>query len=200
MRISDWSSDVCSSDLVDDGFDGPHFLVGNDKEVAAATGRVKNPDAGHAVAEIEKLAGIVVRLGQMLAKCVRKKRVQHFQYIRNGCVVHPQGPALIVVGNSLNHRPENVGVDLLPVEIADVEQVCPRDLAEPRHIQTAGKQHAVDVRKRLGPAGKRGCGAILDRGIPGPENLAAQLMGVERFTVTNFLTRAGERMTTVSYV
>src|SRR3546814_10271374 len=71
--------------FVDDGFDGPHFLVGNDKEVAAATGRVKNPDAGHAVAEIEKLAGIVVRLGQMLAKVVQKKRVQHFQDIRNGC-------------------------------------------------------------------------------------------------------------------
>src|SRR3546814_20946049 len=80
--------------FVDDGFDGPHFLVGNDKEVAAATGRVKNPDAGHAVAEIEKLAGIVVRLGQMLAKVVQKKRVKHFQDIRNGCVVHTQGQAL----------------------------------------------------------------------------------------------------------
>src|SRR3546814_11714193 len=97
MRISDWSSDVCSSDL--------------------------NPDAGHAVAEIEKLAGIVVRLGQMLAKVVQKKRVQHFQDIRNGCVVHPQGPALIVVGNSLNHRPENVGVDLLPVERSEERRV-----------------------------------------------------------------------------
>src|SRR3546814_21190105 len=96
--------------FVDDGFDGPHFPVGNDKEVAAATGRVKNPDAGHAVAEIEKLAGIVVRLGQTLAKVVPKKRVQHFQDIRNGRVVNPQAPALTVVGNSPNKRHQNVAL------------------------------------------------------------------------------------------
>src|SRR3546814_16058027 len=108
MRISDWSSDVCSSDLVDDGFDGPHFLVGNDKEVAAATGRVKNPDAGHAVAEIEKLAGIVVRLGEMLAKVAKKKRVQQFQDIRNGLVVHLQGPAPFAVGNNPKQERQSV--------------------------------------------------------------------------------------------
>src|SRR3546814_20388760 len=88
-----------SEPFVEECMNGPPVLVGNSTEVAAATGRVKNPDAGHAVAGIEKLAGIVVRLGQMLAKVVQKKRVQHFQDIRNGCVVHPQGPALIVVGN-----------------------------------------------------------------------------------------------------
>src|SRR3546814_18041253 len=84
--------------------------------------------------------------------------------------------------------------------MSDVEKLWPRDLAKPRHIQTAGKQPAVDVRKRIGPAGKRGCGAILDRGIHGPETLADHLMGVGRVPVTHFLNRAGERMATVEYV
>src|SRR3546814_19152510 len=86
MRISDWSSDVCSSDLrnirlplflaatlVNCGLDGPHFLIGDDKEITAAAGRVENPDACHAVAEIEELAGVIVRLRKMLAKVVQKR-------------------------------------------------------------------------------------------------------------------------------
>src|SRR3546814_17714695 len=73
----------------------------------------------------------------MLAKVVQKERAQDFQDVGNGCVVHPQGPAFLIVGDSLNHRPENVGVDLPPVETADVAQIGPRDHAETLSLHTA---------------------------------------------------------------
>jgi hypothetical protein len=59
--------------------------------------------------------------------------------------VHPQLAALLVLGDGLDHRPEDVRVDLGPVEAADVQQVGPGDLAELRHVVAAGEQTAVDV-------------------------------------------------------
>ena len=44
----------------------------------------------------------------------------------------PERAALLVVRHGLDHRAENVRVDLLPVETADVEQIGARDLAEAR--------------------------------------------------------------------
>src|SRR3546814_5518266 len=50
MRISDWSSDVCSSDLPDLAFDGPAFAVSNEAPVPehgwAIVGRHLNGLAG----------------------------------------------------------------------------------------------------------------------------------------------------------
>jgi hypothetical protein len=44
--------------------------------------------------------------------------------------MHAQRAALIIVGHGLDHAAENVGVDLLPVQIADLDQVRPGNAAE----------------------------------------------------------------------
>jgi hypothetical protein len=54
--------------------------------------------------------------------------------------VHAQLAALLVLGDGLDHRPEDVRVDLGPVESTDVQQVGPGNLAEARYVQVAGEQ------------------------------------------------------------
>lgn len=49
---------------------------------------------------------------------------------RHGRVVHAERAAFFVLGNGLDHRPENVGVDLRPVEAANMQEIGPSDLAE----------------------------------------------------------------------
>lgn len=120
--------------LVDLGFDRAHLLVGDDEEVARAAGRVEDPDTRHAVAQVQKLPGIVAGLFQLLAQVVEEERVEHLQDVGHAGVVHAERPALLVVGHCLDHRTENVGVDELPIQVADVKQIRPRDLRKTRHL------------------------------------------------------------------
>ena len=68
--------------------------------------------------------------------------------------MHAERAALLILGDRLDHRSEDVRVDLRPVEIADVEKIGARDLAEARHVHAAGEQAAVDIGKGVGPAGQ----------------------------------------------
>ena len=139
--------------LVDLGLDRPHFLVGDDKEVARAAGRIEDPDLRHALAQVEQRAGIVARFLKPRAQVVEEQRIEHLQDVRHAGVVHAERAALLVLGDGLDHRTEDVRVDLRPVEIADVEEVGARDLAEARHVHAAREQPAVHVGKGVGPAG-----------------------------------------------
>ena len=66
-------------------------------------------------------------------RSVQKQRVQHLQDVGDAGVVHPERAALLVVGNGLDHRPEDVRVDLRPVDSpADVEQIGARHAGEAR--------------------------------------------------------------------
>src|SRR3546814_13891880 len=57
MRISDWSSDVCSSDLIGNGLDHP-FIEGRSSLARAADGVGKaNPFIAVIVAMLEKMLG-----------------------------------------------------------------------------------------------------------------------------------------------
>src|SRR3546814_7391185 len=57
MRISDWSSDVCSSDLIGNGLDHP-FIEGRSSLTRAADGVGKaNPFIAVIVAMLEKMLG-----------------------------------------------------------------------------------------------------------------------------------------------
>ena len=67
--------------------------------------------------------------------------------------MHAEDRAFLFIRDSLDHRAENVGVDLRPVEAADMGQVALRDLGKARYIGAARKQPAVDVGKGVGPAG-----------------------------------------------
>ena len=125
---------------VDLRLDGPHFLVGDDEEIAGAAGGVEDPDPGDALAQVEQLAGIVPRLRPAGAQVVKKERVEHLEDVRHAGVVHAERAALLVIGDGLDHGAENVGVDLRPVETADVEEIGARDPAEARHVRCCRKR------------------------------------------------------------
>ena len=132
----------------------PHFLVGDDQEIAAAAGGVEDADAGEAVAQVQQLAAALSpspASSSFCAQVVEEERVEHLEDVRHAGVVHAQGAAFLVVGDGLDHRAEDVGVDLLPVEPADEEQVGAGDLAEPRRFDAAGEEAAVDVGELIGP-------------------------------------------------
>ncbi len=90
---------------------------------------------------------------ELRPQIIEKQRIEHFQDVRDAGVVHPKRATLLVLRHRLDHRSEDVRVDLLPVEIADVEQIRARDLAEARHVHAARKQPAVHIRESIGPPG-----------------------------------------------
>jgi hypothetical protein len=73
------------------------------------------------------------------AELVEEQRVEHFEDVRHAGVVHAEGAALLIIRHGLNHGAEDVGVDLGPVERADVEQVRPGDFGKARDIERAGE-------------------------------------------------------------
>ena len=124
---------------VDLGLDRPHLLIGDDEKIAGAAGRVEDPDPRHALAQVQQLARIVPRLLKLRAQIVEEERIEHLQDVRHAGVVHAERAALLVLRDGLDHRPENVGVDLLPVETADVEKIGARDLGKARRVHATGK-------------------------------------------------------------
>ena len=51
-----------------------HFLVGDDEEIAGAAGGIEDANAGNALAQVQKLAGIVSRLFQAWPRRSSRKR------------------------------------------------------------------------------------------------------------------------------
>ena len=51
---------------VDLVLNGAHFLVGDHQKIARSTGGIKDPDSGHAVAQVQQFAGIVPGFLQLL--------------------------------------------------------------------------------------------------------------------------------------
>ena len=185
---------------VDLGLDRPHLLVGDDQEVARAAGRIEDPDLRHALAQVEQHAGIVARFLQLRPQVVEEQRIEHLQDVRHAGVVHAERAALLVLGDRLDHRAEDVRVDLRPVEAADVEEIGARDPAEARHVHAAREQPAVHIGKGVGPSGHLGARPILDLGVHGAEQLADHLMGVGRVPRAHLLDRGGEQAVAVEDV
>ena len=59
------------------------------------------------------LRAIVAGLLKLRAQVVEEQRIQHLQDVRHAGVVHAERAALLIVGDGLDHRAEDVGVDLL---------------------------------------------------------------------------------------
>jgi hypothetical protein len=57
---------------------------------------------------------------EFLRQIIKEQRIEHLEDVRAAGVVHPQRAALLVVGDRLDHRSENVGVNLRPIQAADV--------------------------------------------------------------------------------
>src|SRR3546814_6707627 len=96
--------------LVDLGLDRPHLLVGDDKEISAAAGRVEDPGFRHAVSQVQKLARVALGSLKLLPPVVEEQRVQDLQDVRHACVVHPKPAALSLIRDRLNNRTDYVRV------------------------------------------------------------------------------------------
>src|SRR3546814_16097665 len=101
---------------------GTQFLVGDDKEIAGFAGWVEDPDLRHAVAQIEEFAGIVISFLKPGARIVEGQRSEDSENIRHGGVVHAERAAFPVLRHGMDHRPEDVLVDLCPVEVAQLQK------------------------------------------------------------------------------
>jgi hypothetical protein len=99
--------------------------------------------------------------------------------------VHAERAALLVLRDGLDHRTENVRVDLLPVEIADMQEIGARQPAETRHIHAAREQAAVHIGKGIGPAHHLGPGAVCHLRIHRLEDFANHLMRVGRISLAH---------------
>ena len=107
--------------------------------------------------------------------------------------MHSQMAPFLVIGDRLNHGSEDVRVDLLPVESADVEKIGPRDPAETRNIGRVREQSAVHIGESLRPARQVRPSAFLHAGVHGTEYLVDHLVGVRSVGGAHLLDRAGER-------
>ena len=179
---------------VDCGLDRPHLLVRDDKEVPGSRSWVHDPDAAHAITQVQQFARVVAGSIQLGPKVIQEERVEHLEDVRNAGVVHPKRAALLVLRHGLNHRPEDVRVDLLPVEAADMYEVGAGDPAEARHVHGAGKQPAIHIRKRIRPARDVGSRAILDLRVHGAEQHPDHLMGVGRVLRAHLRNCCGEQV------
>jgi len=106
--------------------------------------------------------------------------------------VQAEGAALGVVGHGLDHGAEDVGVDLRPIEVADVEQVGAGDLAEARHIHAAGEEAAVHVGEAVGPGLDLGGLALGELGVHGAEDLGEHRVGVRGIARAHLREGGGE--------
>ncbi|MCY1544359.1 hypothetical protein D9M68_802360 [compost metagenome] len=79
--------------------------------------------------------------------------------------MHAKGATLVVISNSLDHRPEDVWIDLPPVQAADMQQIGPCNLAEYGDIGRSRKQSAVYIGKYVRPARYASSAAIFRAGI-----------------------------------
>ncbi|MCY1223678.1 hypothetical protein D9M72_358140 [compost metagenome] len=107
--------------------------------------------------------------------------------------MHAQGPTLFVIGYCLNHRSEDVGIDLLPIQFAGAQKVGAGCAGELRHVGAAREQAAVYVGERFGPAWHLGCGALLPRDVHGAKDSFKHLVGVRSVAFGHLLQRSGEQ-------
>ena len=137
--------------LVDLVFDMAQLFVGDDEEVAAAAGGVKDADAGDALAQVEQFDFVVAGFFQLGAQCVKEERVEHFEDVGHAGVVHAEFAAFFFVGDRLDHRAEDVRVDFRPVEQADLQQVGAGGAGEAGNDRRVAEKAAIDVGEGVRP-------------------------------------------------
>jgi hypothetical protein len=120
--------------------------------------------------------------------------------MRHRGVVHPQSAAFILVRHGLDHRPEDVGFDLGPVQIADMREIALRDAAELWHVGAAREQLAVHIRENIRPTWQLDRCTILDRRVHATEEFADDLVGVGPVGVGHLFDGRGEQVLSVQDV
>lgn len=92
--------------------------------------------------------------------------------------MHPEVAALLIVGDGLDHRAEDVGVNLGPVEVADVDKIGARDFGEARHLIAPREEPAVHVGELVRPARDLCRFALFMFGVHSAEERADDLVGI----------------------
>ena len=181
---------------VDICFDLPHLLISNHQKVARPASRIEYPDLRYSPAQIEQHARIVARFLKPCAKLIEKQRIEYLQDVRHTGVVHPECTALFIFSDGLDHRAEDVRIDLCPIEIADMDEIGSGDPAKARDVHAAREQAAVHIRERVRPA-RDFCG--LSFGylcIHGAKQCADHLVRVRRIPHAHLLNGGGEQIVT----
>src|SRR5690554_3092860 len=101
--------------------------------------------------------------------------------------MHSQRATLLIISNGLDHRTEDIWVNLSPVQIANVKEVGTGDLAEPWNLNTSGEQTAIHIRETLCPSWQAHSLTISCPGVHGPEDFANHFMGIRRIPGTHLL-------------
>ncbi|KQP11345.1 hypothetical protein ASF28_10010 [Methylobacterium sp. Leaf99] len=89
--------------VVDVRLNGPHFLVGDDQEIARAAGRIEDADLRHALTQVEQHACIVAGLIQSPPQVIEEQRVQHLQDVWHAGVMHAERAAFVLIRHGLDH-------------------------------------------------------------------------------------------------
>ena len=77
---------------------------------------------------------------QLRTKIVEEERVQHLEDVGDTGVVQPEGAALVLFSDCLDHGPEDVRVELAPTQLTRVQQIPSRHAGEARHIGLTGER------------------------------------------------------------
>ena len=184
--------------LVDLVFDMAQFFVGDDEEVAAAAGGVKDADAGDALAQVEQFDFVVAGFFQLGAQCVKEERVEHFEDVGHAGVVHAEFAAFFFVGDRLDHRAEDVRVDFRPVEQADLQQVGAGGAGEAGNDGRVTEEAAVDVGEFFCPSVRAGTIAVFY--VHRAEDFADDEVGIAAINCTHLFESVGKGVVAEEYV
>ena len=92
--------------------------------------------------------------------------------------MHAECAAFLIIRHRLDHGAKDVGIDLRPVEAADVEEVGAGHLGEPRHVHAAGEEPAIHIGEEIRPALDVLLFTLVALGIHGAEQLGKHLVGI----------------------
>ena len=91
----------------------------------------------------------------------------------------PERAAFLIFRDCLDHRTEDVWVNLRPVEVADMQEIGPRDLAEARYVHADRRTGRRSRKERRRPiVAGLAARTILSLDVHGAEQLTNHLVGV----------------------
>src|SRR4051794_40126168 len=94
------------------------LLVGDHQKVPGAAGWVEHLDRTDPVEELSELSGIIGGCVVCPVEVVQEQGTKHLHDVLDRCVMHPKARPLLGMHDRLDHRSEDVRVDLRPVEFS----------------------------------------------------------------------------------
>ena len=121
------------------------LLVSNNQEVSTTTGGVEELHPRDANQQLAKLLDIVLGVGKIFIQVVEEERLDNLHNVGHGGVVHPQRATLRRTDYRLNHRTEDVGIDVFPIQFATFDDEFPCPSPHLRDADALAEQASVHV-------------------------------------------------------